>query len=857
MSRPALIVALLAAAALAGVAPAHAADTPRDTVLYEDGHVGRQLLGGDWLLRLDPEDQGLAQGFQNQVTTDGWRTVTVPNAWNAGDDSPESQRGTVAWYRKDFQLAEGRRSGSFRFRFESVNYRATVWLNGRLVGSHEGAYVPFEVPARAISRTGVNRLVVRVDSRRSDTDVPPMRESEVTGLPGGGWWNYGGLLREVYLRRYDRVDLEQLHVRPELACARCDARVLITARLRNDPGGRRKARLRVSIGGRRVESRPVSLPSGRTREVTEAVTIENPRLWSTSRPALYGVRAEVTASGRTLSAQRTHVGIRRIEVDENGRVLLNGRRIVFRGASLHEDHPQLGAALTPGVRRRIFADLLRLNANVTRAHYPLHPHFLELADRHGVMVWDQIPVYRMRETLLAQRSVRAKGLDHVEAMVRRDWNHPSVLAWSIGNELARDVEPGQERYIRDALARIERLDGTRLSAIDVAGYPSVRLRPIYRLFDALGVNSYFGWYPGPVGSVLNREVLGPYLDQLHAYYRRQALFVTEFGAEANRDGPVDEKGSFAFQTELLRYHLSVYDSRPFVNGAIAWVLQDFKVRPGWDGYNRKPSPPFNKKGLVDEGFGRKPAFEVVARAFRRAITRGARRSRPARFLGEMQMAPIGHIAQSEAFQPDRVRLLAIFRTLGLGDGAYLSGQFRHLDDPDAEVEPYADRRLVLEEAPWPHTAWTAVAETTSDQEGYFSFTRRPVLHTRYRVRSVDPPQVLSEEPIVRVRLDADLTVNRERVKKGRSVTFSGSAAPAHDGMTVLIQRKDERGRWATLTRTFLRTGVGGRSVFEKRVRLRRGGEFRVRLPGDADHLPGMSAAVEVVVVERKRGRRSV
>lgn len=855
MSRPRLTAILCAAASLAAAAPAHAVDTPSDRTLYDDGHAERYLLDGGWLYRADPADQGLAQRFQDQVDAAGWSRVEIPHAWNAGDDSPESQRGGVSWYRKDFKLARGRRTGSWVFRFESVNYRATVWLNGRQIGTHEGAAVPFEVPAERISRNGLNRLVVRVDNRRSDLDVPPMRDSDITGLPGGGWWNYGGLLREVYLRRYEDVDLEQLHVRPQLDCARCDARVLITGTLRNNPGGRRRVRLTGTIGGRRFESRPIAIPSGRRREVSEAITIRNPRLWSPSRPSLYEVKARVTRGDEVLAAYDTHVGVRRIEVDERGRVLLNGRPIAFRGASIHEDHPDVGAALTPSLRRRIFADLLRLNANITRAHYPLHPEFLELADRHGVMVWDQVPVYRIRESLLVS-SVRAKGLRFVEDMVRRDWNHASVLSWSIGNELSRDVEPNQERYIRDALARLERLDPTRLTSIDIAGYPSVRLRPVYRKFDAIGVNSYFGWYPGPIGSVLNREVLGPYLDQLHEYYGRQALFITEFGAEANRDGPVEEKGTFAFQTQFMRDHLAVYDSRPFVNGAIAWVLQDFKVRPGWDGYNRRPSPPYNKKGLVDERFGRKPAFDDVARLYRAAIARGSRRPRRSRAAApEMRMAPIASITQAEAFQPDRVRLLAIFRTLSPGERAYLSGQFRHLDDPDAETEPYPDRRVVLEESPYPHTAWSEVDATTTDQEGYFFFQREPALNTRYRVRTLDPP-VVSEEPIVRVRLGVQLAADRRRLPQGRSVTFSGTVVPAHDAMAVLIQRKDERGRWRTVSRTASALRPDASAGFTRRLRLRTDGEFefRARLVGDADHLPGMSAPLRVVVVPKRDNR---
>jgi beta-glucuronidase len=844
-------IALACAAAAVPAARAAAADVPASKVLYRDGHADRFLLDGEWLFRLDPQDQGIVQGLQTQTSTDGWSKTTVPNAWNAGDDSPESQRGTVGWYRKDFSPPPGGPPGArYVIRFEAANYRATVFLNGVQIGTHEGGYVPFEVPADRLSAAGVNRLVVRVDSRRSDTDLPPLRDSELTGLPGGGWWNYGGLLREVYLRRYDRVDIEELHVQPVLDARMREASVRVEAVLRNAPGGRRKVRLNVRVGGETAASRPVSVPSDGRRTVSARLTLERPRLWQPARPALYPVQAEVTASGRTLSRYDTHVGIRRIEIDEAGRLRLNGRRLALRGASMHEDHPIVGAALTPGNRRRMFAELRRLGANVTRAHYPLHPELLELADRAGILVWEQIPFYRLRESQIP--FVREKGLDYLEAMVRRDRNHPSVLAWSVANELSRDVEAGQQRYLREALDRIERLDPTRLSAIDIAGYPSVRLVPAYRRFDAIGVNSYFGWYPGPVGSVLNREVLSPYLDQLHDYYRHQALFITEFGAEANRSGPADEKGTFDFQREFMRYHLELYDSKPYLNGAIAWVLQDFKVRPGWDGYNRKPSPPYNKKGLLDERGQRKPAYADVQRLFQRAIARGGRATAREQMRAAPPLAEYAQVEPPAAFQPDRARLLAIFRTLEFGEKAYLSGQFRHMDDPDAPTVPYADRLVILEEAPYPHTAWTEAARTTTDQEGYFFFTRMPGLNTRYRVRTDDPP-VTSEEPIVRVRLDVELETSRTRIQEGRRLTLSGTATPAHPGATVIIQRKDDQGRLVTIARTRLEGDPGApSSTFEKRLKAKKTAEYAIRVLGDADHLPGTSDTLKVTVVPKRR-----
>ncbi|MEX2195379.1 MAG: glycoside hydrolase family 2 TIM barrel-domain containing protein [Thermoleophilaceae bacterium] len=609
-----LSLALVLAAVAAAPAPAQVS-VPSKRVLYADGHGGRHLMDGTWLFRLDPADQGLARGFARSRSAAGWTNVSVPNAWNATDLSDDSQRGTVGWYRKDFRLPRGARPAAWAFRFESVNYRARVFLNGREMGRHEGGYVPFEVPARAIRRRGVNRLVVRVDNRRTSNDLPPGRD-QANGRPGGGWWNYGGLLREVYLRRIERVDLAELFARPVLPCRRCAATVVVRGVLRN-PGRRpQRARLRVTVGGLRGASPAVRIPGRGSREVQARIRIPDPRLWEPGDPELYKLRARVQVGRRSGGSWSAHVGVRSLRVDSGGRMRLNGRPVQLRGASMHEDHPALGAALGSAERRFNVSLLQDLGATVTRAHYPLHPETYEMLDRSGILVWNQVPFYQLRNDAMRRRAVRDKGLRMLEAMIRRDRNHPSVFVWSVANELPTRISAGQRRYLQASAALVRRLDPSRLSGIDFAGYPTATPSVAYRDFDALGVNSYFGWYPGPSGQIVERDLLSPYIDQLHEHYPTEALFVTEFGAEANREGPIDERGTFAFQQEFMQFHVSTYDSNPHVNGAIAWILRDFRVRPDWDGGNPLPEPPVNFKGLVTMDGQRKPAFEDTARMYR-------------------------------------------------------------------------------------------------------------------------------------------------------------------------------------------------------------------------------------------------
>jgi beta-glucuronidase len=581
-----------------------------------EGQSGRYLLGGTWHERPDPADAALRDSLPASSSLAGWRAVAVPVAVNAGDFSESSYTGSVHWYRKDFRLPRVRGGSSWRLRFESVSHRARVWLNGRPLGSHVGAYLPFEVPARSIHR-GVNRLVLRVDNRRRPDDIPPLSQRE-TGTFEGGWWNYNGILREVYLRKVRKLDFGHVFVRPRLRCRRCAATVAIDVRVRNVTRRVERARVAGWFGGRPVRFGTRRIKGGRSARLRTRLRIRNPRLWEPGHPRLYRLSLFlIDARGRIVQRYRVRPGIRSLKVNRFGRVSLNGREIDLRGAAFHEDSPDRGGALTRAQIRRVFRNLRALGATVTRAHYPLSPYALELADRYGILVWSEIPVYRMDSKLFNVPAIRARALRMLRETIIRDYNHPSVMVWSLGNENASRPKRGLRRYIRFATRTARRMDPTRLTGIAIPGYPTVEPQAIYRRLDVIGINDYFGWYPGPAGTIADQSGLDGYLDRMHSDYPRKALMITEFGAEANRHGPATEKGTYEFQSGFLDYHLRVFARKPFISAAIVWALHDFRVKPGWSGGNPLPHPPVNEKGLIDDTGFRKPAFEVVGRVFQR------------------------------------------------------------------------------------------------------------------------------------------------------------------------------------------------------------------------------------------------
>jgi beta-glucuronidase len=248
-----------------------------------------------------------------------------------------------------------------------------------------------------------------------------------------------------------------------------------------------------------------------------------------------------------------------------------------------------------------------------RSQYPLSAYEEQLADELGIMLWSEIPVYQVNDTKL--RAATPGALAMLRENILENGNHPSIVIWSIANELQPVVSPAQTAYIAAAVSAARLLDPTRPVGLAYQGYPSIGCQPGYAPLQVLGINDYFGWYPGPSGQIADVSVLADYLAQEHACYGKQAILVSEFGAEANRSGPVDERGTYEFQSQFVSAQLAEFAAIPWLSGAIYWALEDFLVRPGWSGGNPYPSPPVFHKGLLDFSGSAKPAWAVAQQAY--------------------------------------------------------------------------------------------------------------------------------------------------------------------------------------------------------------------------------------------------
>ncbi|HMJ34189.1 MAG TPA: glycoside hydrolase family 2 TIM barrel-domain containing protein [Baekduia sp.] len=578
------------------------------------GPAGRLAVAGPWIRALDPGDAGGLKGW-GAGGFDG-ELVTVPDVANAakvtGAAGEAAYRGGIAWYRTTLTAPS---NGSFALRFESVHHEAEVWLDGRLLGTHTGAYLPFEFTLRL--RAGVpHRLVVRADYR-----FPTRQKRDGWHRT---WFNYGGINREVTLRPLPPSELEAPTLRTRLSrgAAIVDASVVVRNRSRRPRDLQVRGALRRARGGVGLVFPEVHLGGGELRRVSTRVVVQRPALWAPGSPSLYTMHL---SAGRGEGAWDERVGLREVR-RVGGTLLLNGKRLRLHGASLHEDAEGRGDALTGADMDGLVRDLRAIGANATRAQHALSPPLLERLDRAGILVWQGVgPVDAPGAWTSNTAGLGYAARERVRETVRQEQLHPSVIAWNLVNEIAGNGHDLTEiAYVRDMARELHERDPGRLVAVDLWGaHPPAVPGAIYRDVDAVALTNYIGWYEGAT------ETKAHIASRLHdtaagfaKLFAGKVLIVSEFGAEANAGNATAAPGGYGFQSWLLRRHIETYRALPQLSGMLVWNLRDFAVAPSFAGGSIKSIVPgihiergLNTKGIFDYAGRPKPAAATVRRAY--------------------------------------------------------------------------------------------------------------------------------------------------------------------------------------------------------------------------------------------------
>jgi beta-glucuronidase len=580
---------------------------PAPALPAASGPGGARVLDGPWIVRGDRGGRGEALGWRRGHF--GGRQVTMPFSPNArhvlGAAGERSFAGSVAWYRTTLIVPS---AGVYAIRFESVNHRAAVWVDGHYATQHTGTYLPFE--ARVRLTAGPHTLVARADWR----DPAAMKADAWHRT----WFNFGGINRPVSVRRLGPSELDSPSIVTRLDGT--DAVVDVGVGLTNRAGPRTIA-VRGTVAGAALRFEPVHLGRGESATVHARVRVARPDLWEPGHPTLEPLRLEVPSE----AVFTERVGLRELRW-AGGRLLLNGEALKLRGASLQEDAPGRGDALTDADADAIVAHLKAIGANTTRSQHPLSDALLDRLDAAGILVWQGVgPVdapgaWTSRTPVQQRRAIRRVRLNVVQARL-----HPSVVAWNLANEVAGNGHyGGQPEYVDAAAQLVHRLDRGRPTAVDVWGtHLPDRAGLMYRHVDAVGATNYEGWYDDTLAApAVVQAAIDGWLVRLRATFPGKVLIVSEFGAEANELNAPGTPGSESFQANLLTRHIRTYEATPWLDGELVWNLQDFALAPSFAGGSIRRQVPsirlvrgINQKGLFTYDGQAKPAVAAVRRAF--------------------------------------------------------------------------------------------------------------------------------------------------------------------------------------------------------------------------------------------------
>lgn len=594
-------------------------DTDNDAPADDRTDDPRQTLNGAWEFRFDDADEGELVGWFAPDAAWPQSTIDIPSTWNAVFPERLWYQGP-AWYRRDFDVpATWPDGGRIFVRFGGAALRARVWLNGVELGEHLFGFTPFEFDLTDHLHPNGNRLVVRVDNAILDRAIPDAEWD--------GWWNWGGIYRDVTLIRRPDVHLANMWMDTRMSGDAWSAS--IHAIVRNSRPSRVAATLEVALADATgpVWSRivPASLGRGETAIALEAA-FGDVATWSPDSPTLYTLTATLKElpSGpqreKIRHTRNVRTGFRQIETDR-GRILLNGEPLRIRGVNYHEEYPGVGNAVPMERVREDLKTMRELGVNMVRlAHYPQADHVYDLCDEMGFLVWDEIPAWQTSAATLGDEEVlETWAKPQLAEMIDAHRAHPSVVFWSVANEIPTETYRAGW-YVENTTAFVRAMDPTRLVtyASDRQRLPLavLNLERGFPFVDVIAINEYYGWYYGDVDDV------GGVLDAWHERYPDKPILVSEFGAEAvygwSDDSPTPDKYSEDYQIHLLSTHLAqIYapGRTDYVAGGIIWVFADFPD-PHRIGDGHPPEYNYlNTKGLVTRDRIRKRSFDVVREFF--------------------------------------------------------------------------------------------------------------------------------------------------------------------------------------------------------------------------------------------------
>jgi len=503
--------------------------------------------------------------------------MQIPSDWNTQDSRLFFYEGTV-WFKKSFNYTKKQNKRQFLY-FSAVNYETYVYLNGKLLGRHEGGFTPFNFEVTDKLRDGENFVIVKVDNKRKKENVPTLIFD---------WWNYGGITRDVFL-----VETSENFVENYKICLDKNdfSKIYVDLTLNKAVQG---VSLEVQIPELKISQTFLTDLSGKAQGVIKAKKLQ---LWSPENPKLYKVTIK---NGSEIVDDE--IGFRSIRT-EGKKILLNNREIFLCGISMHEEKFNGGGrANSLEDAKTLLKEVKDLGCNFVRlAHYPHNEYTIRQAERQGILVWSEIPVYWTIAWTNPETLSNAKN--QLSEMIHRDQNRANIIIWSIANETPHGDT--REKFLSELASYARSLDSTRLisMAMEVTSADNYRNRlqdNMNKYVDIISFNQYIGWYRD-VNDAAKMTWEIPY---------NKPVIISEFGggAKYGLHGEKNERWTEEFQENLYKENTAMLDKIDGLAGTTPWILKDFRsprrVLTGIQDY-------YNRKGLLSDDNQKKKAYYVL------------------------------------------------------------------------------------------------------------------------------------------------------------------------------------------------------------------------------------------------------
>ncbi|HUA38129.1 MAG TPA: glycoside hydrolase family 2 TIM barrel-domain containing protein [Candidatus Sulfopaludibacter sp.] len=571
-------------------------------------------------VNLDPGwrfiEQNVAGAQATNFDDSSWTGVNLPHTWDIPDGQsypPANYYTGISWYRTHFTPDGSYTNRHFFLKFDGAFRVADVYLNGNYLGEHDGGFAAFVFDVTPYLNVGGDNVLAVEVNNAINTNIPPL---------AADFTFWGGIYRDVHLLVTDPVQISPLDYGSSgvylttTSVSSNSANLLVTTVVSNSTASAQTVMVRAVVTDAATNivtilSNVVTLPAASVSNVTTSTVIANPHLWNgLSDPYLYQTFVELWNGTNAADVVAQPLGFRYFSVDPTNGFFLNGQHYDLHGVNMHQDWLNCGWALTNAQRDTNFLFIKEIGATFVRlSHYEHNDYTYQLADQNGVCLWSEIPLI---DYITTSAAFTSNTLQQLREMVRQRYNHPSIIFWSVYNEVTLSMgDQGSgtlstTNLISQEVQQVSQDDPTRLST---AGANTSDNDPSTLYTQVIAFNKYYGWYSTPLNGI------GAWADNFHATYPNRCVGVSEYGAGAsiyqhseNPTFPANTGSNFhpeEWQNIVIETNWQSMAARPFLWCKLVWTSFDFAS----DGRDEGDTPGRNDKGVITYDRGvRKDAF---------------------------------------------------------------------------------------------------------------------------------------------------------------------------------------------------------------------------------------------------------